>query len=233
MGANGDKMNRVYEQMEYELAMLSERQYSDHIFAIITRARRQAELLKVPTFVELAKEQRREGKSVCIFVVYKDTLEAICKKLGAEFGEDQIALVYGGQKSKERQDDIDLFQANVKRIIICNIAAGGVGISLHDLDGNYPRVSLISPTYSGIQFMQALGRIFRAEGRTPCLQYIVFCAGTIEEQICEKIHGKLNNLDALNDGDLSITKDYGLVYDSEGFDKLLSVEERKEDLCYA
>jgi Helicase conserved C-terminal domain len=215
MGANGDKMKRVYDQMEYELAMLSERQYSDHIFAIITRARRNAELLKVPTFVELAIAQVREGKSVCIFVNFTETLESIYKKLAAEFGENQIAVVKGGQKDKARELEIQAFQDNLKKIIICNMAAGGVGVSFHDLSGKHPRVSLISPNYSGIQFVQALGRIHRAGGLSTCYQFIVFCAGTIEEEICIKIKAKLENLDALNDGDLSIHNKYGLAYAQE------------------
>lgn len=105
--------------------------------------------------------------------------------------------------------NIDAFQANTKRVIVCNMAAGGVGISLHDIHGNHERVSIISPSYSAIQFVQALGRIHRAQGKTPCSQYIVYCAGTIEEEIAVKVGEKLGNLDALNDGDM-MGKDYGL-----------------------
>jgi len=47
------------------------------------------------------------------------------------------------------------------RLLIMNTAVGGVGISLHDTDGNYPRYMLMSPSYKLIQDTQAAGRIWR------------------------------------------------------------------------
>jgi hypothetical protein len=51
--------------------------------------------------------------------------------------------------------------------------------------------------------IQALGRIHRADGKSPCIQTIMFAADTIEEQACRRVQSKINNLDALNDGDLT------------------------------
>ncbi len=211
MGSNGDQINDIFETMESEIAELTKRgqNYSAHIFAAITRARRQAEILKAPTIVEQILTHYDEGKSIAVFVNYRSTVEAIVKRVEDELGKNTCAVVQGGQKDRERQANIDAFQNNTKRIIICNMAAGGVGISLHDIHGDHERVSIISPSYSAIQFIQALGRIHRAEGKTPCSQYIVYCAGTIEETIAAKVCEKLGNLDALNDGDM-MGKDYGL-----------------------
>lgn len=211
MGDNGDLMNDIYNNMEGEIADLIQRggNYSAHIFAVITRARRQAEILKVPTIVEKILDHRDENKSVAVFVNYRSTVEAIVKRVEDVLGKNTCAVVQGGQKDRERQENIDAFQANTKRVIVCNMAAGGVGISLHDIHGDHERVSIISPSYSAIQFVQALGRIHRAQGKTPCSQYIVYCAGTIEEEIAVKVGEKLGNLDALNDGDM-MGKDYGL-----------------------
>jgi hypothetical protein len=86
--------------------------------------------------------------------------------------------------------------------MLVNLAAGNAGISLHDLKGGFPRHSIVSPSYSAINLVQALGRIHRAEGKSPCIQKIVFAAGTIEERCCQKVQAKLDNLDMLNDGDL-------------------------------
>jgi hypothetical protein len=86
--------------------------------------------------------------------------------------------------------------------MIVNLAAGNAGIGLHDLNGNHPRATIISPSYSAINLVQALGRIHRAEGKTPCIQKVMFAAGTIEERCCERVQSKLDNLDLLNDGDL-------------------------------
>ena len=206
MGTNTDKINKVYLQMEAELAALEESSvnYSQHHFAIMTKARRMAELLKVPTMVEMIEDWYDEGISPVVFVNFTDTVEAIEKQLGKNKKFDgTIARIVGGQSDKVRQKDIELFQSDTKRIMIANLAAGNAGVSLHDLNGNFPRGSIISPSYSAINLLQALGRIHRAEGRTKCIQKVMFAAGTIEEEACKRVQCKLNNLECLNDGDLT------------------------------
>ena len=206
MGKNTDKINSVYLQMEAELAELEESSlnYSQHHFAILTKARRMAELLKVPTMIEMIEDWYDEGISPVVFVNYTDTVEAIEKQLNKKRKFDgTIARIVGGQSEKERQSDIDLFNSDKKRIMIANLAAGNAGISLHDLNGNFARGSIISPSYSAINLLQALGRIHRANGKTKCIQKIMFAAGTVEEDACKRVQCKLNNMEALNDGDLS------------------------------
>ena len=206
MGTNTDKINRVYLQMEAEMAALEESSinYSQHHFAIMTKARRMAELLKVPTIVEMIEDWYDEGISPVVFVNFTDTVEAIEKQLAKNSKFDgKIARIVGGQSDKVRQNDIELFQSDVKRIMIANLAAGNAGVSLHDLNGNFPRGSIISPSYSAINLLQALGRIHRAEGKTKCIQKVMFAAGTIEVEACKRVQCKLNNLECLNDGDLT------------------------------
>ena len=206
MGTNTDKINRVYQQMESELAALEESSvnYSQHHFAIMTKARRMAELLKVPTMVEMIEDWFDEGISPVVFVNFTDTVDAIIKQLSKNRKFDGlIAKIVGGQSDKVRQSDIEGFQNDTKRIMIANLAAGNAGVSLHDLNGKFPRGSVISPSYSAINLLQALGRIHRAEGKTKCIQKIMFAAGTIEEDACKRVQCKLNNLECLNDGDLT------------------------------
>ena len=206
MGTNTDKINRVYEQMEAEMAALEESSinYSQHHFAIMTKARRMAELLKVPTMVEMIEDWYDEGISPVVFVNFTDTVEAIEKQLAKNRKFDgKIARIVGGQSDKVRQKDIEDFQSDNKRIMIANLAAGNAGVSLHDLIGNHPRGSIISPSYSAINLLQALGRIHRAEGKTTCIQKVMFADGTIEVEACKRVQSKLNNLECLNDGDLT------------------------------
>ena len=206
MGTNTDKINRVYEQMEAEMAALEESSinYSQHHFAIMTKARRMAELLKVPTMVEMIEDWYDEGISPVVFVNFTDTVEAIEKQLAKNRKFDgKIARIVGGQADKVRQKDIEDFQSDNKRIMIANLAAGNAGVSLHDLIGNHPRGSIISPSYSAINLLQALGRCHRAEGKTTCIQKVMFADGTIEVEACKRVQSKLNNLECLNDGDLT------------------------------
>jgi SNF2 family DNA or RNA helicase len=154
------------------------------------------EQLKIPTFIKLAKESLDNGNSVAIFVNFTDTLKTIQKELDAK------SVIFGQQSVEERDRSVRLFNEDKERIIICNIRSGGVGISLHDTRGDYPRVSVISPSWSAQDILQSLGRIHRANGKTPVVQKIVFCKGTIEEDICKNMSKKIENIAQLNDGDL-------------------------------
>jgi len=206
IGSNTAKLQKVYDIMELELQKLekSSENYSQHVFAIMTKARRHAELLKIPTMTEMVEDWYDEGMSPVVFLNFTDSVEAIEKQLVKKFN-GKIAKIVGGQSSKNRQTDIDMFQSDEKRIMLVNLAAGNAGVSLHDLNGNHPRVSIVSPSFSAINMLQALGRIHRAEAKTPCVQKVFFAADTIEENCCRRVQDKLNNLEALNDGDLTFS----------------------------
>lgn len=202
------EIQKVYEAMQQQLQELKlamqrdeqKRQADDkpeNILTIQLRARQKVELLKVPTFVELAEDFLDEGKSVAIFVNFHATLEAIAEALKTD------CVVHGKQPAKASFDAMERFQSDESRVIVLNIKAGGESISLHDLNGNHPRVSIISPTYSAIELVQALGRIHRAGAKTPALQRIVFAADTLEESVCERVQAKVQNIRNLNDGDLA------------------------------
>jgi hypothetical protein len=164
--------------------------------ARIVRARQAIEILKVPTFLDLIRINRAKGRSVVMFVNFNETLHLLARELKV------TCLIHGEQTGEERIHAVSAFQANREKIILCNIRAGGTGISLHDLHGNHPRVSLISPTWSAQDFLQCQGRIDRVCAKTPVSQKIIFCAGTIEKRICDTLKKKIGNLSLLNDGDL-------------------------------
>lgn len=165
----------------------------------IMRAHQRIELLKVPIFVELTNDFIENGYYVVIFVNFTQTLKLLSKMLNTKY------VIYGQQTQEERDKAIELFQDNKINIIICNIKAGGVGISLHDIHGGHPRASLISPTWNSTDLVQALGRIHRAGGKTLSLQRIIYVANTIEEKIADKLKIKLLNLNTINNGDLDIS----------------------------
>ncbi|MEX0597146.1 MAG: helicase-related protein [Candidatus Paceibacterota bacterium] len=195
---NNNKDNK--DNNEEELDDLSK----NHL-AIMMKARQKVELLKADTMIELGCEFLDQGKSVVIFVNFIETLEYCHKEFQAKFKLENeksgITIVRGGQN--DRQTQIDLFQENKNRLALVTMGSGRESISLHDLSGNHPRVSLISPSFSAQDLIQSLGRIHRAEGKSKCLQYLIFCAGTIEDRICELVETKIQNINTINDGDLS------------------------------
>ena len=160
------------------------------------RMRQATEAAKLETLVELHDEYRENGMSVVLFVSFKHSLEYLQSKIKG------AAVIHGGQTTAEREANVARFLRNEADTCICNIAAGGVGVDLHDADGNHPRVALICPTYSVVELRQALGRVHRAASKSKSLQRIIYAAGTIEEEICVAVAAKLDNLDLLNDGDI-------------------------------
>lgn len=199
------KIIELYEEMERELLKLSkkikkESKDNGSQLTAILRARQKIELVKVPLFIEMIEEGLENGMSVVVFMNFTESIEAISKRLNTK------CIVNGIVSDKDRQKHIDDFQADKERIILVNIAAGGAGLSLHDLNGNYPRLSLISPSYSAVQMRQATGRVWRDSAKSKSVQKIVFVANTVEEKVCETVNIKLNNLDLLNDGDLNYGK---------------------------
>lgn len=201
------ELKEVYAEMDKELKYLqaqckNTKEYKINAMTILLRARQQAELIKVPLFIEMAEDALEDGMSVAIFVNFSETVRALCKRL------DTNCVVWGENKGNEREKHIDDFQTDKKRTIIVNIKAGGAGLSLHDLNGNYPRLSLISPTPSAVDLRQVLGRVWRDGGKTKALQKIIFAANTVEEDVCEKVKLKLNAMDTINDGDVSLGTDF-------------------------
>lgn len=192
------KINQIYVDMKAELRRLEKikKGDGDSSLTIRLRARQAAELIKVPLFVDMAEDAMEQGFSVVIFVNFTDTISAIANRLNTK-------CIFDGQTpEKDRIEHVARFQSDDERVIIINIASGGAGLSLHDLNGKYPRLSLISPNDSAVLMRQCLGRIWRDNAKTKSIQKIIFVANTVEEEVCENVNSKLNNLDLLNDGDL-------------------------------
>jgi len=198
----GDEIQRIYREMEDELEELAERAKDDpkgaaaNALTAQLRARQRAELLKVPVIAEMVEDYLAEGKSIAVFVNFTATLEALRDKIAKHTA---TAEIHGDQHALTRQAQIDLFQSDSVRVILCNTAAGGVGVSLHDVTGKHPRVAIISPDWNEKSIIQAIGRVHRAGGKTPSQQRILFAAGTIEEQVEKSVRKKIRNLETLNE----------------------------------
>jgi superfamily II DNA or RNA helicase len=206
---DASKINETYAEMERELAKLAKASKYDAVAEAVAqlRMRQQVELIKVPLFVDMAEEALEEGFSIVIFVNFTDTLNAIAARLNT------TCIFDGKTPDKVRDRNVELFQEDKERVILVNIQSGGAGLSLHDLNGKFPRMSIVSPTWSPVLIRQALGRIWRDDAKTKSIQRIVCVANTVEENVCRNVQQKLNNLDMLNDGDLAYGKNYEIISD--------------------
>jgi hypothetical protein len=193
-----EELNRALAQDDWvqldDLAGQMEATAANHL-TILLRARQKIEALKAKTIATMAKDGRDEGMAVAVFVNFDESIDEVARLLGTR------CVIRGGQRDSDREQAIRRFQSNQEDFIVCNIRAGGVGVSLHDPTGRKPRLSLISPTFSAQDLRQALGRVHRAGG-AHSIQRIIFASGTCEEAACAVVARKLAHIDTINDGDL-------------------------------
>jgi len=162
--------------------------------------RQMIEEAKMEVFIEDATELLDEGNSVICFVNFHKSVDALAKAF------PDAGILTGKQSAEERIQVVSDFQNNILRMLIATISVGGVSINLHDTDGNFPRVSLISPSYNSTEFIQVLGRTVRTGGKSVAIRKIIFAADTIEEQTYKAVKRKINAIDTITDGELSTFK---------------------------
>lgn len=191
------KIDKAYEQLGLTPAIIDEYilngtvANSEHVLVNILKARQLAESFKVPDIAEMAEDFIDGGNSVVIFVNFTDSLNALIGLL-------HCPKIDGNQTATQRQQAVDDFQSDKANCIVVNIAAGGTGLSLHDINGVRPRISLICPTFNAKDYLQVLGRIHRNGAKSDALQKVLVAAGTIEEHVMKAIRIKTGNLEAIH-----------------------------------
>jgi SWI/SNF-related matrix-associated actin-dependent regulator of chromatin subfamily A-like protein 1 len=94
--------------------------------ARLTKVRTALHKAKFNAVHERIKDVMATGEKVIVFTCFSDGIERHKKKLG-----DQAITITGSDSSVKRMDAVDRFQADdTVRVALCNIIAGGVGITL-------------------------------------------------------------------------------------------------------
>jgi superfamily II DNA or RNA helicase len=192
------EQNKQYEDMLAKATAYKEAGKQAQALVADLRYRQYAELLKADSLVDMIKEYLEQGFCPCVFVNFRETLKYLSESLKTK------SLIFGNQEKYglKREEVVENFQMGKNRLILCMSEAGGQSISLHDVNGTGRRISLICPTYNPITLKQVLGRTRRAGSKTTPIIKLVYAAGTIEEKVAERVNEKLDNISALNNGDL-------------------------------
>lgn len=215
-----------YKLIEEAVAALQRKEDYATALARLLYARMKIETLKIPIFLDLARKELAKGNSVVIIVNFTQNLLTLADELKTK------CIIYGEQTIDQRNANIDDFNNNKQKCIVVNLASGGVGISLHDKNGGHPRVCLISPSYSAIQVLQALGRICRAGTKSEILQLIVYCKNTVEVSMCELMKDKIINISCLNDGATNTYKITNFLDDDGSSNQVEEVEQSEYEKLF-
>lgn len=202
---NAEQIQQCYEDLLEELERLDWKESEDYDSELVLRlrARQRAELYKVPLLYDLTRQHLDAGMSVVVFLSFRDSLEALERKLkGAGIESVSITGVSTPSEARQRTINVETFQSNQVRVALAIDSAGGVGIDLDDQDGRYPRAALVNPCDNAVVFKQVLGRCARSSTKSPVLQRIICAEGTAEEYIYDSLSRKVHNISLINDADL-------------------------------
>ena len=190
----------------------------------LLKERREKEFAKLETIVYESLVDYEQGYNVAIFVNFRVSLQRVKALLEQQlprtkrFARDKqdkvdkkiistnvpdFSIVMGGQKDRERDYNIRLFEKDQTPIFLGTIGSAGTSISLHDTIGNHPRSTKISPPISATALVQCLGRVYRSGVLTNCKQRIIFCKGTVEERVANLLDVKIRGMDMINQGFVS------------------------------
>jgi len=136
---------------------------------------------KVNTFVRVAISilEANPRFKVIIMVNYYLALNEIVQKLKAY----NPLLLVGSTKQAQRARVEGLFNTDPKhRLVIGITKVGGVSISLHDTDGDYPRFLLLSASWHLLSDYQATGRIDRDGVKSRATTRIIYGKNTGREE---------------------------------------------------
>ena len=160
----------------------------------LTKVRTALHKAKHKPVAERIRDVVASGEKVVVFTCFSDSVHRHAKKLGTS-----AVTITGSDTSRQRMDAVDQFQTNDEvRVAICNIIAGGVGITLsagthvifQDLD------------WVPANHLQAEDRCYRL-GQTKRVTVEYFHAsGTLDSYIAELLERKMNLIAAVEADDI-------------------------------
>lgn len=114
-----------------------------------------------------------------------------------------IMLFFSSVSEKRREDTVKCFQSGAFDVLLLSTGAGGVGLTLTRAS----RVIVYDPSWNPSQDAQAVDRAYRIGQHEEVLEYRLFVAGSIEENMYEKQVHKLGmEKDIFTEGDKPETK---------------------------
>jgi superfamily II DNA or RNA helicase len=186
---NAQKIDKLYRQFEALKSKSGKKPGA--VLVELQKIKMKIELLKVPIFVEEAKNYMEKGCAVIVVVTYKKSFRKLVEEL------DPQCYINGDTKDEDREIMMKKFRKDKTNLFIIQIQTGSTGISLH---GAKQRVTLIGIPDKASDFIQAIGRAPRVGGNMLVLTKVVFINNVpYEERMKEILTKKLQDISTLND----------------------------------
>ncbi|MGI9322602.1 MAG: helicase-related protein, partial [Pseudomonadales bacterium] len=122
------------------------------------------------------------------------------QRLREEFG-DTIVEFHGGISNQQRKVAVDQFNRGEKRLMIMTSAAGGAGLSLHDVIGKKPRTLIVlDMPWRETDFVQLIGRATRYGMQSKVRIMVPYTPNSIEAHVAGILSGKVRKMNILVSG---------------------------------
>jgi SWI/SNF-related matrix-associated actin-dependent regulator 1 of chromatin subfamily A len=160
--------------------------------ARLMRARQILATQKVGETIDFARDIIENGEKVVLVTCFTEVANTLKKT----FGDNALKIV-GGMSDKAKNDAIEQFQTGKQQVMILNIVAGGVGITLTAAH------KMIINDYSFIpgEIVQVEDRICRS-GQSECcfIYYMTALGADVEEEFVDLLTYKSNTINTVVDG---------------------------------
>ena len=157
----------------------------------IQSERQAAGIAKLPHVIEFVKNIMEIEESVIVFCHHR----AIHQLLHKSLGEYSPASIIGGQTDKERQKNIDMFQACETKLMVAGLRAGNVGINL----SRARYVIFAELDWSPAIHRQAEDRLHRIGQKNTVFAYYLIGNGTLDDHVANVLVDKSYEIDAIMD----------------------------------
>jgi SNF2 family DNA or RNA helicase len=149
------------------------------------RWRRLCGLAKAPATVEMLRAELEFGAldKVAVFAWHRDVLD----ELHCGLADYCPVMIHGGTPLKERTANVDLFQDGDARVAVCQLVAGGTGITLTAAS----EVVVVEASFVPGENAQAVGRCHRIGQEARVRARFVALAGTVDEDVTRVLRRKV------------------------------------------
>lgn len=158
----------------------------------LNRAKQVVAIQKAAHSIEFAKEIIDGGEQVVIVTCYEEVVKKVEKAFKGSCGK-----IIGGMSDKEKQATIDQFQAKEIPVVVLNIVAGGVGITLTAAS----KMIINDVSWVPGDVSQAEGRIWRSGQTDTAMIYFMTAAECpMDEMLIDLIVYKSDTINKAIDG---------------------------------
>lgn len=159
-----------------------ETEFNQQNMGTIQQAQRAVEIAKAYDMARVALLYLNSNPNlkIIISVSYLETID----RLHGYLAFYNPSILKGDVRGKKRDSVIDNFNRpdTMSRILIMMTVVGGESINLHDTDGRFPRIMLISPSYMATSIVQCIGRCDRTGMKSNVITRLFYGQNENEEE---------------------------------------------------